>query len=63
MKKTILSLIVVISLASCGSNNNTVVNVADSTQAQVDTAAVTANDTTVAHIEAGAAKETPEHVK
>lgn len=43
MKKTILSLTLIVAtlvLAACGSNNTTVVNVADSTQAVTDTTAV-----------------------
>lgn len=43
MKKTILSLaviVIVLALAACGSNNTTVVNVADSTAVAADTALV-----------------------
>jgi len=43
MKKTILSLsviVIVLALSACGSNNTTVVNVADSTAVAADTVAV-----------------------
>lgn len=40
MKKTITILSLIVIATACGSNNNTVVNVADSTQAAVDTTAV-----------------------
>lgn len=61
MKKAILIAFVTLTVVACGSNNTVVVNQADSTQAQVDSSAVTAKDTTVAQI--GAAKDTLQVVK
>jgi hypothetical protein len=57
MKKTILTLAIAFSLISCGGNATTEEVKADSTAvdsvaAQVDSAAVTATDTTVAQIPA-----------
>jgi len=49
MKKVILAAALVITLASCG-NGKSEATVTDSTAVAVDTAAVTATDTTVAEI-------------
>ena len=53
--KKVFAILAIATLAACGSNNTTNVAIADSTAAQVDSTAVTANDSTTAEIKADSA--------
>ena len=56
MKKVILAVALVVTLASCG-NGKTEATAADSTAVSVDSTATTATDSTVAEIPADSTKE------
>lgn len=62
--KKVIAIFAIVTLTACGSNNTAVVNVADSTAAQVDSTKVdsVAVDSTPA-VGGGQSKEQPEAVK